>query len=122
MEMLVQIATKHAPLKQLSRRQMKMQRKPRKTKGVFTLVRHKLQIYLSFFLSGSPAFDAYFKKYAYLLTKIKCAAKHLYYKKKIEEKKYNPRTTWQVLHEFISTKKNLNLLTFLKDESNVSLK
>ena len=78
-------------------------------------------IYKSFFLSGNPAFVAYFKKYANLLTKIKCAAKRLYYKKKIEEGKYNSRTSWQVLREFISTKKNLNLPTFIRDESNVSL-
>ena len=84
-------------------------------------IRHKQQIYKSFFLSGNPAFVAYFKKYANLLTKIKCAAKRLYYKKKIEEGKYNSRTTWQVLREFISTKKNLNLPTFIRDESNVSL-
>ena len=73
----------------------------------------------SFFLSGNPGFVAYFKKYANLLTKIKCVAKRLYYKKKIEEGWYNPHTTWQVLREFISTKKDLNLPTFINDESNV---
>ena len=121
MEMLIQITNKHAPLKQLSRRQMKLQRKPWITKVIYMSIRHKQQIYKSFFLSGNPAFVAYFKKYANLLTKIKCAAKRLYHKKKIEEGKYNPRTTWQVLREYISTKKNLNLPTFIRDESNVSL-
>ena len=59
-------------------------------------IRHKQQIpYESFFLSGNSTFVAYFKKYANHLTKIKCAAKRLYYKNKIEEGKYNPRTTWQ---------------------------
>ena len=33
MEMLILITNKHAPLKQLSRRQMKLQRKPWITKG-----------------------------------------------------------------------------------------
>ena len=32
----------------------------------------------------------------------------------------NPHTIRKVLHEFISTKKNLNLPTFISDESNVS--
>ena len=121
MEMLIQITDKHAPLKQLSSRQMKLQRKPWIAIGIYMSICHKQQIYKSFFLSENPAFVAYFKKYANLLTKIKCAAKRLYYKKKIEEGKYNPRTTWQVMREFISTKKNLNLPTFIRDESNVSL-
>ena len=108
-------------MKQLSRRQIKLKRKPWITKGIYTSIRHKQQIYKFFFLSGNPAFVAYFKKYANLLTKIICAAKRLYYKKKIEEGKYNTRTTWQVLCEFNSTKKNLNLPTLIRDESNVSL-
>ena len=81
-------------MKQLSRRQMKLQRKPWITKGIYMSIRHKQQIYKSFFLSGNPAFVAYFKKFANLLTKIKCTAKRLYYKKKTEEGKCNPRTTW----------------------------
>ena len=121
MEMLIQITNKHAPLKQLRRRQIKLQRKPWITKEIYMSIRHKQQIYKSFFLFGNPAFVAYFKKYTNLLTKIKCAAKRLYCKKKTEEGKYNPRTTWQVLREFISTKKNLNLPTFIRDESNASL-
>ena len=96
MEMLIQITNKHAPLKQLSRRQIKLQRKPWINKGINMSICHKQQIYKSFFLSGNPAFVAYFKKYTNLLTKIKCAAKRLYYKKKIEEGKYNPRTKYCV--------------------------
>ena len=36
-------------------------------------IRHKQQIYKSFLLSSNQVFVAYFKKYANLLTKIKCA-------------------------------------------------
>ena len=68
-------------MKQLSRRQMKLQQKPWITGRIYTSIRHKQRIYKSFFLSGNPAFVACFKKYTNLLTKIKCAAKRLYYKK-----------------------------------------
>ena len=77
MEMFIQITNKHAPLKQLSRCQMKLQRKPWITKGIYTSIRHKQQICKSFFLSGNLVFVAYCKKYANLLTKIKRAAKRL---------------------------------------------
>ena len=50
MEMLIQITNKHAPLKQLSRRQMKLQRKPWITKEIYMSIRHKQQIYKSFFI------------------------------------------------------------------------
>ena len=43
-EMLIQITNKHAPLKQLSRRQIKLQRKPRITKGIYLSIRQKQQI------------------------------------------------------------------------------
>ena len=49
MEMLIQITNKHAPLKQLSRRQMKLQRKPWITKAIYSTIRNKQQIYKSFF-------------------------------------------------------------------------
>ena len=78
-------------------------------------------MYKSFFLSGNPAFVAYFKKYVNVLTKIKCAAKRFYYQKKIEEEMHNPHITWQVLRESILTKKNFNLPTLISDELNVSL-
>ena len=53
MEWLIQITSKHAPSKQLSRRQIKLQRKPKITKGIYTSIRLKQQIYKSFFFSGN---------------------------------------------------------------------
>ena len=43
-EMLIEITNKPCPLKQLCRRQMKLQRKPWITKGIYTSIRHKQQI------------------------------------------------------------------------------
>ena len=105
MEMLIQISNKHAPMKQLFRHQMKLQRKPWIAKGLDynTVIRPKQWIHKSFFLYDNPAFMAYFKKYANDLTKLKCAAKRLPYKKKIKERRKNESTHYLAGTGIVST-------------------
>ena len=68
MGMLIQNTHKYDPMKQLSRRQMRVcNNNHGLQKGsIRRFVLIKQQIYKSFFLSGNPAFMACLKKYANL--------------------------------------------------------
>ena len=67
----------HAPLKQCSRRQKRLQRKSWISKGLYVSIRKKQKLYKTHYLRESNNQKAFYKRFANLLTKLKTAAKKL---------------------------------------------
>ena len=85
------------------------------SKGVFTSIRNKQQLYKSHYLNGSGEERSYYKRYANLLTKIKSAAKKSYFGTQLKLHSNNPAKMWKTLRELLPSKKqHSNLLLALK--------
>ena len=69
----------HAPLKRMSRKQLKLAKKTWITKGIFTSIRKKNSMFQSHFIRGSDAKKNYFWRYTNKLTKIKAHSKKLFF-------------------------------------------
>ena len=54
----------HAPLKKLSRKQLKLKLKPWITKGLLVSIKHKQQLYKTHFVNGNSEQKKFYKKYA----------------------------------------------------------
>ena len=87
----------HAPLKKLSRKQLKLKLKPWITKGLLVSIKHKQQLYKTHFVNGNSEQKKFYKKYANKLNRIKFAAKQLYYQKELENFKFNMFKTWKTV-------------------------
>ena len=85
----------HAPLKRCSRKRKKLMAKSWISKGVFTSIRNKQQLYKSHYLNGSGEERSYYKRYANLLTKIKFAAKKSYFGTQLKLHSNNLAKMWK---------------------------
>ena len=91
----------HAPLKKLSRKQLKLKLKPWITKGLLVSIKHKQQLYKTHFVKGNSEQKKFYKKYANKLNRIKFAAKQLYYQNKLENSKFNMFKTWKTVKSLL---------------------
>ena len=95
---------KHAPLKQLSRKQKKLQSKPWISKGILKSIKRKQKMHKTHFINGSMSDKHFYKRYTNLLTRVKSLAKKLFYFHEFSTFKNNPRKTWEVLRSILSSK------------------
>ena len=95
----------HAPLMQCTRRQKRLQRKSRISKGLYVSLRKKQKLYKTHYLCGSNNQKACYKRYANLLTKLKTAAKKLYFENQLKFVTNNPKEPWNILRELLPRKK-----------------
>ena len=95
----------HAPLKQCTRRQKRLQCKSWISKGLYVSIQKKQKLYKTHYLRGSNNQKAFYKRYANLLTKLKTAAKKLYFENQLKSVTNNPKETWKILRELLPKKK-----------------
>ena len=99
------VTNTHAPLKQCTRRQKKLQRKSWISKGLYVSIQKKQKLYKTHYLSRSNNQKTFYKRYANLLTKLKTAAKKLYFENQLKSVTNNPNETWNILRELLPKKK-----------------
>ena len=75
-------------------------------KDILIPITRKQKLCKSHFLNGSNAQKIIYKKYDNKLTKIKFAAKTLYYKKEIEESTANPSKMWNMIKSLLPSNTN----------------
>ena len=90
---ITQTIDKHAPLKKLTRKQQRLQRRPWITKGILISIKRKQRMHKTHYINGSTLGKYLYKKYSNLLTRVKKLAKKIYFHCKIEEYKHNPKKT-----------------------------
>ena len=100
---------KYDPLKQITKKQMKANSRPRITKGILTSIRKKYKIHSKFFKAKEQtrkkALNQEHKMRKNLLTNITKKSKENYYKKYFKESKNNLIKVWKGIKEIILIKK-----------------
>ena len=86
-----QIVNKHAPLKKISRKHMRLQKKPWLTTKLLSSINMKCKLYKTHFLNGNPVQKIFYEKFSNKLTKMKTRAKHLYYKMELLNRSGNQK-------------------------------
>ena len=79
LQLLTNAITLYAPMRKLTRKQQKLVNKPWISRGILKSIKTKQKLYLSHFVNGNLEQKQLYKKYANKLTKVKFAAKKLYY-------------------------------------------
>ena len=72
---------------------------------MYVSIRKKQKLYKTHYLCGSNNQKAFYKRYANLLTKLKTAAKKLYFENQLKSVTNNPKQTWNILRELLPKKK-----------------
>ena len=70
---------KHAPLKPMSRREIKLNAKPWITKGILISIKTRNRLFKSCYQCQDPVKIEYYKKYPNKLSRIKALAKQQHY-------------------------------------------
>ena len=92
-QVIHRVIDKHAPLKQMSRKQKKLKSKPWITKSVYESIRLKNFVHKTHYLSNDDAKKREYKIFANKLTKTKALAKKRLYAEELENNKNNSRKT-----------------------------
>ena len=100
---------KYAPLKQITKKQMKTNSRPWITKGILTSIRKKYKIHSKFLKAKDQtrkeALNQEYKTYKNLLTNITKKSKENYYKQYFKDNKNNLIKVWKGIKEIILIKK-----------------
>ena len=107
-ETILQVINKHAPFKNVTRKQQKLLLKPWITKGLYVSIGNKQRLYRSHFKSGDASKMLFFKKYANKLTHLKEISKKLFYGNEVKNSKLDPKKLWKTLHSLLPWKKKKN--------------
>ena len=102
--MIHKVIDKHAPLKQMSRKQKKLLSKPSITKSVYESIRLRNIMYKTHYLSNDDAKKRECKIFANKLTKTNALAKKRFYAEELENNKNNSRKTWELLRTLLPGK------------------
>ena len=81
----IAVLDKHAPLCNMTRKEMKLNSKPWITKGLFTSIETKNKLFRNYVKNNNQENKMNYKKYLNKLTHIKNLAKRMYYEKQIKE-------------------------------------
>ena len=115
LQLLIDTISRHAQMRKLTRKQQKLINKPWISRGILKSIRTKQKMYLSHFVKGNLEQKQLYKKYANKLTKVKFAAKKLYYQDKLETSKNNTSEVWRIIKSLLfSSRSNTNLLHKLR--------
>ena len=81
-ELVTKAITLHAPMRKLTRKQQKLINNPWISRGILKSIKTKQKMYLTHFVKCNLEQKQLYKKYSNKLTKVKSAAKKLYYQHK----------------------------------------
>ena len=109
MEVINTTINRHAPLRKLTRRQKRLNKKQWITNGILISIKKKQKLYRTHFLSSNPFNRIINKKYSNMLTRIKAASKKLCFQDATHNSKNSPQKTWEVLNELLVGKKSHSL-------------
>ena len=106
LQLLTNAITLYAPKRKLTRKQQKLINKPWISRGILKSIKTKQKLYLSHFVNGNLEQKQLYKKYANKLTKVKFAAKKLYYQDKLETSKNNTAEVWRIIKSLLSSSRS----------------
>jgi len=116
----IQLLNKHAPMKYLSNREMKLKSKPWLTKGILTSVKRKRKLFNKFKTQKTENIKsdetyAKYKFYRDTINTIKRKSKRMYYREFFSQNLNNSKKTWQGINELINKNKKQSKSIILND-------
>ena len=102
---LLEVINKHAPYKELSRRETKLKQKPWLTKDLLKSIRRKNKLYRKFIKSGNPEELKAYKTLSKSLNYLQKQSKKKYYDELIKKSTKNSKQTWKVINDIVQLKK-----------------
>ena len=93
----------HAPLKRMSRKQLKLAKKAWITEEILTSIRKKNAMFQSHYIFSSDAEKSCFRRYSNRSTKIKALSKKLFFGAEFATSKGNDRKTWEIIRSALPT-------------------
>ena len=116
LQIIIDATNKHAPLKKLSRKEMKLKSKPWITKGLLKSISTKNKLFQQCYKQNNPFLVAEYKSYLNTLTKIKEIAKRNYYQNELATHRGDLAKQWKIIIEIICHKKASNeVISMLTD-------
>ena len=100
---------KHAPLKPMSRREIKLNAKPWITKEILISIKTTNKLFKSCYQCQNPVKIEHYKKHRNKLTHIKALAKQQRYDSLLRKNSNNPKKSWSVIREIIDNKSTSNI-------------
>ena len=97
------VINKHAPLRQLLRREKQLQAKPWITRGLLTSIKNKNRIFRKCYKCKDAKLIAQYKKYTNKLTQLRKIAKQQYCFKLFQKYRSDSKKTWKTINELYST-------------------
>ena len=109
----------HAPLRKYSRKQRRLKTKHWITKAILKSVKHKQKLHTSHFINGNDELKQYYKRYSYILARIKERSKSLHYQIAMNDAKHDSCGTWRVIKELLtaSPKQANHSISLIKNEN-----
>ena len=108
LQIIIDATNKHAPLRKLSRKEMKLKSKPWITKGLLKSISTKNKLFQQCYKQNNPFLVAKYKSYLNTLTKIKEIAKRNYYQNELTTHRGDLAKQWKIINEIICHKKASN--------------
>ena len=100
-DQICQVVNKHAPLKKVSRKHKRLQKKPWLTIELLSSINMKRKLYKTHFLNGNPVQKIFYKKFSNKLTKMKPAPNIFITKKELLNHSGNQKKTWETLKSLL---------------------
>ena len=98
----IAVLDKHAPLRIMTRKEMKLNSKPWITKVLLTSIKTKNKLFRNYVKNYNQENKMNYKKHLNKLTHIKNLAKRMYYEKQIKENHQDSSKTWKIIKEIIN--------------------
>ncbi|XP_077974519.1 uncharacterized protein LOC144430455 [Styela clava] len=95
---------KHAPMKMLSRKDLKIKKKPWLSKGIRVSIKNKNKMRNKYYLKGNMSQQHLYKRYCNKLKGIINKAKQLYYHNTLKQNRNNIKQTWRTIKEIVNVK------------------
>ena len=110
------VIDKHAPIKKLSQKQIKLLSKPWITKGILVSIHNKQKMYVTHFKNGDIKQKTFSKNYSNKLNKSKIKSIKMHYEKNITENQESSYEIWKCIRCVINNKNNnVNFPKFIID-------
>ena len=101
---LTDVIDKHAPVKELSKKEIKFSSKPWITKGIKTSIKEKNRLFKKYLKTKSPYDRSKYKLFRNKLSKILCTSKKINYNKYFTNNSNNIKNIWKGIRELTSSK------------------
>ena len=112
----------HAPLKKMTRKQIKLKNNPWLTKGILKSIKTKKKLYIASIETNNPVAKYNYKTYSKKLSHVKEAAKTNHYSHLIQKSSRNTKLIWKTINDILKykTKKSKDIHSIRCEDNKIA--